>query len=168
MRDDAGRKGETFFLGGSIDRSQQATACEATSPRFRVDCDLAHFRQIDHHSVIASAEPGEAVPSTTYGREDSSGRSRPDRSLHVSSVTTTGNQARTARHHAVPNPSRKFVVRIIGTQQVAADFLPQGTVDFTRRCPHVFCFWRHAGIYFRPPVRHIPPVVLHWLINADL
>src|ERR1039457_5995839 len=32
VRHDAGRKGQTFFLRGSIDRSQQATACEATTP----------------------------------------------------------------------------------------------------------------------------------------
>jgi hypothetical protein len=142
MRDDACGEGETFFLRGSIDRSQQATACEATSSRFRVHCDLAHARQIDHHTVIASAESGEAVPSTTYGCQDSRSRSRPDCGLHVTDVSTAGDQGRAAGHHGVPNASRWLVLRIIGTQQIAAELLPQGAVDLVGNFLHVFCAWR--------------------------
>ncbi len=150
-RYDAGRKSETFFLGGSIERSQQATACEATSPGFAVDGDLAHARQIDHHSVIASAEAGEAVPSTAYGCEDSGSHSRAHRGLHVRNARTPGNQARAARHHAVPNASRGLVLRIMGPQQIAAELLPQGTVDLAGRFPHVFVPGGStpSGFYFR-------------------
>ena len=138
MRHDAGRKGKTFFLRSSIDCSQQAAACEATTPRVPVDCDLAHARQIDHHSVIASAESSEAVPSTTYGCEDLSSRSRPDRGLHVSDVSTAGDQARAAGNHAVPDDPRGFVLRINGTQQISAESLPQGAIDLVRCFQHVF------------------------------
>ena len=138
MRDDACRKGETFFLRGRIDRSQQATPCEATSSCFRVHRDFAHARQIDDYSVIASAESGEAVPSTTYGCEDSRSRSRPDRGLHVTDVGAAGDQGRAAGHHAVPNASRGFVLRIIRTQQIAAELLPQGAVDLLCSFPHMF------------------------------
>src|ERR1700736_1168911 len=141
MRDDACRKSETFFLRGSIDGSQQATACKATSSRFLVHRDFAHARQIDHHSVIASAESSEAVPSTTYGCEDSRSHRNPDRGLHVRDVSTAGDQGRAAGHHAVPNASRGLVLRIIGTQQMAAELLPQGAVDLVRSFPHVFCAW---------------------------
>src|SRR5215470_5383455 len=76
VRHDAGRKSQTFFLRGSIDRPQQATAGEAASPRIRVDNDLPHSRQIDHHPVITSAEPSKTVPATTHGGEYSGARSR--------------------------------------------------------------------------------------------
>src|ERR1700738_820770 len=168
MRDDAGRKGETFFLRGSIDRSQQATACEPTPSRFLVHRDFAHARQIDHHSVIASAESSEAVPSTTYGCEDSRSHRNPDRGLHVRDVSTAGDQGRAAGHHAVPNASRWLVLRIMGTQQIAAELLPQGAVDLVRSFLHVFCAWElnSAGHYsrlrFHPRLPDILPVVLYW------
>src|SRR5437899_7063207 len=139
VRDDACWKGETFFLRGRIDLSQQASAREATSSRFLVNRDFAHARQIDHHSVIASAESSEAVASTTYGCQDSRSHSRPDRGLHVTDVSTAGDQGRAAGHHAVPNASRGLVLRIIGTQQIAAELLPQGAEDFVRSFLHVLC-----------------------------
>ena len=139
MRDDACRKGETFFLRGSIDGSQQATACEATSSRFLVHRDFAHARQIDHHSVIASAESSQAVPSTTYGCEDSRSHRRSDCGLHVSDISTAGDQGRAAGHHSVPNAARWPVLRIIGTQQIAAELLSQGAVDLVRGFLQVFC-----------------------------
>jgi hypothetical protein len=139
MRDNACRKGETCFLRGSIDRSQQATACETTSARFLVHRDFAHARQIDHHSVIASAESSEAVPSAPYGCEDSRSHSCPDRGLHIRDTSTASDQARAAGHHAVPDASRRLVLRIIGTQEIAAELLAQGAVDFVRRFLHVFC-----------------------------
>jgi hypothetical protein len=139
MRDDAGRKSETLFLRGSIHRSQQATACESAFPCIRVDNDLPHSRQIDHHPVITCAEPGEAVSPTADGWVDSGGRSRTNRSLHVSNVSAAGNQARAARHHAVPNGSRRFVPRIIRAQQVAAELLPQDAVNLVGSFLHEFC-----------------------------
>src|ERR1700674_703817 len=141
MRDDACRKGETSFLRGSIDGSQEATACEATPSRFLVHRNFAHARQIDHHSVMAGAESSQAVPSTSYGCEDSQSRSRPDRGLHVRDVSTAGDQGRAAGHHAIPDDSRWLVLRIMGTQQIAAELLPQGAVDLVSSFLHVFCAW---------------------------
>ena len=82
---------------------------------------------------------GEAVPSTTYGCEDSRSRSRPDHGLHVTDVGAAGDQGRAAGHHAVPNASRGLVLRIIGTQQIAAELLPQGAIDLVRSFLHLFC-----------------------------
>src|ERR1700730_12926467 len=169
MRDDAGRKGETFFLSGSIDRSQQATACEPTSSRVLVHHDFADARQIDHHPVIASTESSKAVPSTTHGCEDSRSHSSPDRGLHVTDVSTAGDQGRAAGHHAVPDASRWLVLRIMGTQQIAAELLPQGAVDLVRSFLHVSCAWRAQlgglllpALRFHPKLPDILPVVLYW------
>src|SRR5260370_35876557 len=116
MRDEARRKGKTLLLRDRIHGSEQTTAGEAAFQCIAVDCDLSHVRQIDHHSVIASAESREAVTSTTHGREYFGSRSHPSRSRDVGDVSTTGDQTRAAGHHTVPNAARGTVLRIIGKQ----------------------------------------------------
>src|SRR5260370_34001472 len=110
MRDEARRKGKTLLLRDRIHGSEQTTAGEAAFQCIAVDCDLSHVRQIDHHSVIASAESREAVTSTTHGREYFGSRSLPSRSLDVGYVSTTGYQTSAEGHHHVPYAWHRLVL----------------------------------------------------------
>src|SRR5260370_38923336 len=115
MREDASRKDKPSLQRARIHGPDKTTAGKAAFSCIAVDSDLSHVRQIDHHSVIASAESGEAVTSTTHGREYFGSRSHPNRSLDVGDVSTTGDQTQAGAHHTVPNASPCPVQRILAT-----------------------------------------------------
>jgi hypothetical protein len=88
-------------------------------------CDLAHPREVNYETAIASTETSEAMTATADGGENSGGRGDPDRVLHIADVRTACNEARLLGDHSVPDCTRFFIMMMLGRQQIAAEPLSE-------------------------------------------
>jgi hypothetical protein len=136
VRDNAGWKHQARFLRRGINRSQQASPCEASAARFRIDHDLAHSRKVNHQAAVACAETCEAMPATADGGENPDLSGCSDCLLHIGDVSTTRNQARRAVEHAVPDETRIFEAPVSRTQQIAVESPVKRRVNFLAGFDH--------------------------------
>ena len=118
MRDDARGENQSCLLRCGINRSQQTTSGDPGPARFRIDRNLAHFRQVNHHAAVARAKTCEAVSSAADGGKNSDFRGRSDCVLHIAHVCAAHDKAWGASYHCIPNDARVFVAAFAGAQQV--------------------------------------------------
>src|SRR5215472_10638385 len=133
MRNHTRGKGQSCFLRGRVHRAQQRTTSETPAPGGAINADRSQAGKINHHAVVTGAETSEAVPSTTHRGQGSMRGAGTDRSLHLGNLAAAHNQSRPARHHAIPDATRGFIVRVQGTKQLAAKAPRERPVDLIGR-----------------------------------
>jgi hypothetical protein len=117
---DAGRKSKSLLLSGLVDGSKKAAPRQPASTSLLVDRYLAHFRQIDHQSAVASAEARKTMPAAAHSSENTDSRGCSNRSLYISDTGATRDQAGRARYHAVPDAPGLFVFHVLRTHQISS------------------------------------------------
>jgi hypothetical protein len=88
VRYHSGGKAPALLFGWRYRSIQQAAATDLRPALVRINCDLAHSRQVNHQT-IARAETCEAMPSAPDGRKDSGFGRAKYRSLHVANIYAT-------------------------------------------------------------------------------
>src|SRR5215469_3284971 len=137
VRDDAGGKDQARLLRSVVNRSEQAAASEIGAACVGIHSDLAHPREIDYETVIASTETSETMTAAPHGCENSGSRGDPDRALHVANVRTACDESWLLGNHAVPNGTRIFVTMMLGPQQIAFESPSERGIrllDYFRHC----------------------------------
>ncbi|MFZ0799837.1 MAG: hypothetical protein WAM98_18780 [Terriglobales bacterium] len=145
MRDDTGGKYQPHFLRCGINRSQQATPCDPSPARLRINHDVPHSRQINHQAAIAGAKTCQAMPSTTNGGKNSNLRSGSDCALHIAYIRAAGNQSWRASGQAIPNGTRVFVAAIAWAEQITFESPVERRVNFFAGFDHLVHSLPNAG-----------------------
>src|SRR5579872_433100 len=137
MGDDAGGKNQSCFLRGGINRPQQTASRKPRPSRVRINSDLPHSRQVDHHAAIAGAKAGKAMSSTAYGGQNSDFSGGADSGLHIAYIYAACDQAGRASYHAVPNAACVLIAALAGEQQIAFKSSMERRVDLLTGADHL-------------------------------
>ena len=67
-RDDAAGRRETVGTRRVVEDAPRGASLRPRRPRFRIDLDVRHARQVDHERVVGGAEAGHAVSAPAHGQ----------------------------------------------------------------------------------------------------
>ncbi len=118
--DEAARCRHSEGVGGVVDLAPGAAALDAHGPRFRIDANALHLREVDHQPGVAGAEAGAVVAAPADSEEQVVLAGEGDGGDHVGDVGATGDHCGTLVDHAVVDRADRFIVRIARQDQVAA------------------------------------------------
>ena len=102
-----------------------APPCTRTVPAVRIDLDVAHRREVDHEPVVAHSEAARVVAAAANRDQRALPAPEVDRSGHVLSVRTAGDQARAAVDHAVVDLAGLVVAAVPGGDQLSPEIRRQ-------------------------------------------
>src|SRR3984957_6237622 len=128
VRNYAGGKCQRHFLSCCVHVTKQTAAAEMRPASLRIDTHLAHWRKIDHESLVARAEPRQAVAAAANRGNNARGRTDTHRCLDVAHIAAESEQTGSAREHSVPNLRRFAITRIGGAQQGSLESATEGSV----------------------------------------
>ena len=160
--DDAADRGQAVFLRGGVEVAPQDTGSGASGPRFGVQLDRAHRRQVDHEAVVVDAQARDAVAAAADGDREVALAGEPERGGHVGGARGAGDQRGPAVDRAVPDLAGLVVVVVAGAQQLTlegrgrhAGTVPRGAAagqvhDLYFRGPCAVGDWARGGPHLRP------------------
>ena len=142
-RDDAARRGETVLAGCRVHLTPRASAADSYRARLGIDLDVLQQREVDHHAVVDSAQPGAVVAATADCQRQLPVAREGNHLRDVVRVGDARDQGGTPVDHRVVDLARLLVGGVVGADHLAGELapeLPAGSVGCRRSCAHSVSF----------------------------
>jgi hypothetical protein len=110
-----GRRGQADRLRGPVEVRPGCPGADASDLCIRVDLDVVHRRQVDHHAAVTHGPAGDAVPASPDGDRQTLAAGVGERFDDVGCAGALDDHRRTTIDHAVPDPS-SGVVLLVGRE----------------------------------------------------
>src|SRR6266581_6455145 len=124
-----GRRCQPMCLGRPVERTQQRATLNPCALLTRIDADLPHRGQIDHHPVIRNPQADHAMPTATHTDLEPKIASGPNGCRHVGDSAAASDEAWSPVDHGVPYRARGVIARISRGEHFAIEGLRQAFSD---------------------------------------
>jgi hypothetical protein len=104
-----------------VDVRPDRAAADGRPPVRRVDADFVHPGEVDHDSVVAGREAGDAVPTAADGDREVVAACEADRCNHVCGTGAGDDDSWPGVVYAVPDAPGLWIVEVGRRDHVAAD-----------------------------------------------
>ena len=140
MGDDADRADEAVRLCGVVELGEKRAAAYAGGTLLGIDVCTAHPREVDHDTVVAGREAGDAVAAAADGDDELLLTGEAERSDDVVGVGRPNDQRRATVDHAVPDRARRVVTGVVRAHDLTGESVAQHA-QFPRSHPHASFFY---------------------------
>jgi hypothetical protein len=104
-------------LSRGVNRGQQTPATELCLARTWIDLNLAKPRKLDHQTVVASAEAGQAMTTTANSGHEARSSHSLQAGLNVPDVLAASKHGGPAIEHSIPHGRNFAVLDIVAPQE---------------------------------------------------
>jgi hypothetical protein len=120
-RDDPAGRRQAVRVGRRIHLGPGAATADPDGASLGVDVDVAQQREVDHHAVVARAEPGAVVAAAADRHDEVVCAREAERPRDVVRARAARDQRRALVDHRVEEAARLLVVAVLRSDQAARE-----------------------------------------------